>query len=56
MDKEQINIILTLINAVSLHGIDIVKKAISNMNKENITAKDIEGLKISKQWDGYFRR
>lgn len=56
MDKEQINIILTLINAVSVHGIYIVKRAISNMDKENITAKDIEELKISKQWDGYFRR
>ena len=49
MDKEQINIILTLINVVSVHGADVVKRAISNMNKENITAKDIEELKISKQ-------
>ncbi len=56
MNKDQVNVVLSLLHLVSVYGIPAIQKAIENMDKEVITKDDVDNLKISSEWDGFFKR
>lgn len=54
MNKEQVALILQLLDLTLKYGIPIVSNMIENMDKEVITMEDVNQLKIDMEWDDYF--
>jgi hypothetical protein len=49
MTPGEIGIIIALIEAVGKYGAPLVSSAITALGKDNITAEDIQNLKITKE-------
>lgn len=49
MTPGEIAIIIALIDAVGKYGAPVVSSALAALGKDNITAEDIQNLKITKE-------
>lgn len=55
MTKQELNIILEIIDLSLKYGIPALRDIFSNMEKDTITYEDIEKLKIDMEWEDYFK-
>lgn len=54
LNKNEVSMILTLVDMSLKYGIPLVEKTIENLNKETISHEDIKNLKIDAEWEDYF--
>ena len=54
LNKNEVSMILTLVDMSLKYGIPLVEKTIENLNKETISYEDINDLKIDADWEDYF--
>lgn len=56
LNKEELTMILKIIDMSLEFGVPMVENAIENINKEVITQEDIDNLSIDEDWDDYFEK
>ncbi|MFW6377597.1 MAG: hypothetical protein ACOCZ5_03020 [bacterium] len=54
MNKNEVNLILQIIDLSLKYGVPTVQNAIERTNKDVITKEDIEKLKIDSEWEEFF--
>ena len=56
LNKEELNMILKIVDISLEFGVPAIKNAIENINKEVITQDDIDNLIIDEEWEDYFTK
>lgn len=54
LNKEELTMILNIIDISLEYGVPTIANAIDNMNKEVISQEDIDNLVIDEEWENYF--
>lgn len=54
LNREELTMILNIIDISLEYGVPTIANAIENLNKEVISQDDIDNLVIDEEWESYF--